>query len=249
MARDAYYRSDLAWVHHAGYSHHVERVAAGIVRLLRDAGLPLGARILDVGCGSGLLARKLLDAGFAVHGVDASPAMIELARDYAPGARFEVLRLPTGLAPGTDGALTAADAVVSTGHVLNYLDTRADVAQALGELARAVRPAGVLAMDLLTARYRERPAVDAVQAKVEDDWVVVTRFSQPEPCRFLRAITVFRRVGGHWRRSDECHRNLAFDVDEALDVLRDNGINAQCRAAFGDESLPEGLVVVTGVRG
>jgi 2-polyprenyl-3-methyl-5-hydroxy-6-metoxy-1,4-benzoquinol methylase len=78
---------------------------------------------------AGLLARELLTAGFAVHGVDVSPAMIELARDYAGGADFDVVRRPTGLATGVDGALPEADAVVSTGHVLNYLDTRADIAQ------------------------------------------------------------------------------------------------------------------------
>jgi 2-polyprenyl-3-methyl-5-hydroxy-6-metoxy-1,4-benzoquinol methylase len=62
------------------------------------------ARVLDVGCRSGLLARKLLDAGFAVHGVDASPAMIGLAHDDARGADFDAIRSPTGLAAGTDGA-------------------------------------------------------------------------------------------------------------------------------------------------
>ncbi len=162
MTSDTYYRPDLAWVHHAGYSRHVERTSADIVQLLRDAGLSAGTRVLDVGCGSGLLARELLIAGFAVHGVDASPAMIELAREYACGADFAVVRLPTGLATGVDGALPEADAVVSTGHVLNYLDTRDDIVRALGELARAVRPAGVLAIDLMTGRYRERNDIDEV---------------------------------------------------------------------------------------
>jgi len=248
MASDTYYQSDLAWIHHTGYWQHVERVGPGIVRLLRDGGMSSGARVLDVGCGSGLLARKLVDAGFAVRGIDASPAMIELARDHARGADFDVARLPTRLSAGTVGALPESDAVVSTGHVLNYLDTRADIAAALGELARSVRPAGVLAIDLMTDRYREKRGAEAVHAKVEDDWVIVTRFSQPEPCRFDRTITVFRRVGDNWRRSDEIHRNMTFDVDEALGILRDNGIDAQRRAAFGDESLPEGLVVLAGVR-
>ena len=248
MASDTYYRPDLAWVHHAGYSQHVERTCAGIVQLLREGGLSAGANVLDVGCGSGLLARELLAAGFAVHGIDASPAMIELARDYARGADFAVVRLPTGLPTGVDGALPEADAVVSTGHVLNYLDTHADIVQALGELARAVRPAGVLAIDLMTGRYGERNDIDEVHARVEDDWAIVTRFSRPEPCRFDRMITVFRRVGDGWRRSDEHHRNLTFDADDALNVWRDNGIDAHCRAAFGDETLPEGLVVLTGRR-
>jgi hypothetical protein len=106
----------------------------------------------------------------------------------------------------------------------------------------------VLAIDLMTGQYRERRDIDEVHGKVEEDWAIVTRFSRPEPCRFDRMITVFRRVGDSWRRSDEHHRNLTFDVDEALSVLRDNGIDAHCRAAFGEEKLPEGLVVLTGRR-
>ena len=248
MARQAYYQDDLAWVHHAGYSHHVERTGPGIVQLLRDSGMGAGARVLDVGCGSGLLARELCAAGFAVRGVDASPAMIELAREYERGCDFELVRLPTGLPPGSNGALPESDAVVSTGHVLNYLDTRAQLAQALGELARAVRPGGLLAIDLMTERFCERPDLGHVQAKVQDDWVIVTRFSRPEPYRFDRAITVFRRDGGNWRRSDEHHRNVTFDVDEALRILRGEGVDARERASFGAEALPAGLVVLAGVR-
>ncbi|MBX9717125.1 MAG: class I SAM-dependent methyltransferase [Burkholderiaceae bacterium] len=82
MTDQPYYRTDLAWAHHVGYAHYVEHTGAGLVRLLRDAGLASGAHVLDVGCGSGLLARKLIDAGFTVHGIDASPAMIELARRH-----------------------------------------------------------------------------------------------------------------------------------------------------------------------
>jgi hypothetical protein len=168
--------------------------------------------------------------------------MIELARRCEPGAPFEVVRLPTRKAPGMDGALPTCAAVVSTGHVLNYLDTRTDVAHALGELARAVQPGGLLAIDLMTERYCDRLDLGQVHAKVQDDWAIVTRFSRPEPHRFDRAITVFRREGpGLWRRSDEHHRNMTFDPDEALRILRDNGVDASLRRSFGDESLPDGF--------
>ena len=87
-----------------------------------------------------------------------------------------------------------------------------------------------------------------VHAKVQDDWAIVTRFSRPEPYRFDRAITVFCRGGdGRWRRSDEYHRNMTFDPDEALRILRHNGVDASLRDSFGDESLPDGLVVLSGI--
>jgi SAM-dependent methyltransferase len=239
MPGDPYYGTDLAYVHHAGYSQHVERTAPGLVALLR-AHVPAVRQVLDVGCGSGLLARKLLDAGFGVHGVDASPAMIELARTYAPGATFGVARLP--------GALPQADAVVSTGHVLNYLDTHDAIAQALRGLARAVRPGGLVAFDLLGERFAAQRDAAPLHAQVTDDWVIVTRYSCPQPRRFDRAITVFRRVDGAWRRSDEAHRNVMFEPAEAVAILRDEGVEASARTAFGDETLPEGLAVIVGIK-
>jgi cyclopropane fatty-acyl-phospholipid synthase-like methyltransferase len=58
---------------------------------LRDLGdrlLP-GARVLDLGCGAGIPAAKLLaDAGFAVTGVDISEVQIERARSLVPNAAF-----------------------------------------------------------------------------------------------------------------------------------------------------------------
>jgi SAM-dependent methyltransferase len=233
-------------VHHTGYSQHVERTSTGIVRLLRDV-VPAGGRVLDVGCGSGLLARRLLAEGYAVTGIDASPAMIELAREHAPGASFEVVRLPTRAQPGAHRSLPKSDAVVSTGHVLNYLE-RGEIAHALAELAQALRPGGLFAIDLMTEGFARQAEALAAHAKLSDDWVIVTRFSRPQPERLDRYITVFRRSGEVWRRSDEQHRNVIFDAQEALRILRDNGIDAQQRPAFGEETLPEGLVVLTGVR-
>jgi SAM-dependent methyltransferase len=51
--------------------------------------LPEHARVLDLGCGSGLpTARQLLDAGVEVVGVDESPVMLELAEQQAPGGTY-----------------------------------------------------------------------------------------------------------------------------------------------------------------
>jgi len=248
MTRAPYYRDDLAWVHHTGYAGYVTNAQRGIVERLREHGLARGQRVLDVGCGSGLLARALLAEGYAVGGIDASPAMIELARAQAPGGDFHTMGLPTRRHAGERGALPAADAIVSTGHVLNYLDSREDLALALAELAAALRPGGLLAIDLMTERYAEARDLRHPHARVEDDWTIVTRFSRPGPHRFEREITVFRRVGDLWRRSDERHSNVTFEVDAALRILRDHGVDGRVEPAFGEETPPEGLVVLAGVK-
>jgi ubiquinone/menaquinone biosynthesis C-methylase UbiE len=51
--------------------------------------LPRSARVLDVGCGSGVpVARFLTEHGFDVIGIDLSTKMVALARKNVPQARF-----------------------------------------------------------------------------------------------------------------------------------------------------------------
>lgn len=239
-----YYREDLAWVHHTGYTGYVANATDGILGRIRRHGLKRGQQVLEIGCGSGLLARALANEHYAVCGIDASPAMVELARAQVAGGEFHAVSLPVRRRPGEPGALRPADAVVSTGHVLNYLDSRDDVALALAELAGALRPGGLLVIDLMTERYREARDIRHPHAKVEEDWTIVTRFSRPAPYRFDRDITVFRRVDGVWRRSDEHHSNVTFEADDALAILSAHGVDARCEASFGNEVAPEGLVVI-----
>ena len=55
----------------------VHELAGGVLEWL--AAIP-GEHILDLGCGDGQLTARLIAAGADVHGVDASPAMVETAR-------------------------------------------------------------------------------------------------------------------------------------------------------------------------
>ncbi len=57
-----------------------------LARLVAFAALPAGARLIDAGCGPGLVAEAFLDAGFTVHGVDLSAEMLRRARQRC--ARF-----------------------------------------------------------------------------------------------------------------------------------------------------------------
>jgi ubiquinone/menaquinone biosynthesis C-methylase UbiE len=51
-------------------------------------GLPKGAQVLDLGCGSGALATRRLSERFQITGVELSSRMVELARRNIPSATF-----------------------------------------------------------------------------------------------------------------------------------------------------------------
>jgi SAM-dependent methyltransferase len=108
-ANEPYYRPDLALIHHVGFGLHADATAPGILELLS----PIRARgglVVEIGCGSGLLTRYLVDAGHRVIATDASPAMLDLTRETVGDAEdIVLLTLP-------DDPIPAADAIVGVGH-------------------------------------------------------------------------------------------------------------------------------------
>ncbi len=238
----AYYREDLARAHHLGFGFHAELCAPGILNLLEPVMAAKGL-VLELGCGSGLLTRYLVEAGHRVTATDASPAMIELARSYVPGAEaIQVLTLP-------DDQLPAADAIVSIGHVLSYLPDEDAVWRGLSALAGAVRPGGVVALDICDLEWGRARRGAPTQGWVADDWALITQFSLPTAERFVRQMTVFNRNDdGSWHRDDERHENVLIDTSAIPEVLARNGIEAVVGNSFGGEELPPGLRTVIGTR-
>jgi SAM-dependent methyltransferase len=51
-----------------------------------DQAIPGDARVLEVGCGTGVFLQAAADRGAAVYGLDASEALLELARERVPEA-------------------------------------------------------------------------------------------------------------------------------------------------------------------
>jgi SAM-dependent methyltransferase len=238
----AYYHDDLARAHHLGFGFHADLCAPGILRLLQPV-LESRGLVLELGCGSGLLTRHLVDAGHRVIATDASPAMLEIARGYVPDAEaIEQVTLP-------DDELPAADAVVSTGHVLSYLPDESAVWRGLAVAAQAVSPGGLLALDICDLEWAVARQNAPDHGWVSDDWALVTQFSVPTPARFVRQMAVFTRNGdGSWRRDDERHENVLIDTSTIPATLAREGVHVSIGCSFGGEELPAGLRTVIGTR-
>jgi len=104
-----------------------------------------GAKVLDVGCGTGRPAAELLvAAGHDVTGCDVSPGMLEIARAQVPGARFELADLRTLTYPAGSW-----DAVVAFFPLLQL--TRAEIDAALVKFAGWLAPGGCLLLATVPA--------------------------------------------------------------------------------------------------
>ena len=236
---DPYYRRDLALVHHRGFGFHADLCAPGILDLLKPVRDRDGL-VVELGCGSGLLTRYLLEAGHRVIATDASPAMLDLAREVGPGADIRELVLP-------DDPLPEADAIVSIGHVLSYLPDEAAIDRALRAIARALRPGGVLAIDICDLEWGKARRDAANLGRVGDDWAIVTEFSVPSPNRFVREMTTFvLEDNGCWRRDHERHDNVLIDTRTIPSTLSNLAVEAAVGTSFGSEALPVGLHVIKG---
>ena len=237
-----YYRANLARVHHLGFGSHAHACARGVLALLASVRARDGL-VVDLGCGSGHLTRHLLEGAHRVIATDASPAMLELARQQAPNVEeFRLLALP-------DDPIPAADAIVSVGHVLSYLTDESAIRRALGAICDALRPGGILALDICDLHWGETRRTAPPFASVNDEWVLVTRFSVPAPDRFVRDMTTFiRGEDGAWRRDDERHSNVLIDTSYVPELLRQYGVDATLGSSFGGEELPAGLVTIIGQR-
>jgi len=237
-----YYRRDLARVHHLGFASHAEACAPGILQLLEPVRRRNGL-VVEIGCGSGLLTRALVDAGHRVVATDASPAMLELAEQWAGGAE-DVRRVTL-----PDDVLPPADAIVGVGHALNCLPDAEAIDRALTAIARALRPGGVLALDICDLAWGEVRRNAPNLGLVDDEWAIVSRFSTPTPDRFVRDMTTFvLHEDGSWHRDDERHDNVLVDTASIPQLFAPLGVDVQVRTSFGGEHLPVGLRTLIGSR-
>lgn len=133
VERREWNKPDVARAYASGFSRAADMVAP---ELAARVGAGPGRHVLDLCCGQGNVAAALLAAGAEVTGLDFSTAMLEIARERAPGARLVL---------GDAMALAIASAsfdAVTIGFGLPHVP---DPPRVLAEAARVLRPGGRLA--------------------------------------------------------------------------------------------------------
>lgn len=229
------YGEDLAFVHDAGFGDFARDAAPGLLALLRATGVR-GGRVVDLGCGSGIWAAELVRAGYEVLGVDASAAMLELARRRAPAARFEAASLWTCELPDCDGLTAIGEVLAYRGSGKAGGGGRRDRLRAFFRRAfRALRPGGVLVFDLV------RPGAAGPRRawREGEGWAVLVEVSEARR-RLVRDIVTYRATAQGYRRRREVHSLWTYEPAEVLGWLRAAGFRARPRRGYGSLSMLPG---------
>jgi SAM-dependent methyltransferase len=231
-----WYGEDLAYIHDVGHADFALDSAPGIKGILDRSGIHEGL-IVDLGCGTGLLARELIDAGYDVFGIDISEEMIEIARRRAPEAEFRVGSL-------FEVGIPQCQAVTAISEVLNYLFDPENEERGLGRVFRRVydslAPGGVFVFDVL-GPGQVPPGTRAKGFSVGEDWAVFNEREEDAGRGTMeRRIVSFRKVGEHYRRLDEVHRVRLYDPSGLAAELERAGFRVRTMRAYGDLQLEEG---------
>ncbi|MFF3768111.1 class I SAM-dependent DNA methyltransferase [Streptomyces sp. NPDC001922] len=126
---------------------HKDGQVAAAEWLIRS--LPAGARVLDLGCGTGLpTARQLTDAGFDVVGIDLAGGMVGLARQHVPAATFHQLDI-ADLSPDGPRDLGRFGAVAAFFSLLML--PRAEIPLALKTVHHLLVPDGLFVLSMVEA--------------------------------------------------------------------------------------------------
>ena len=118
---------------------------------------PAPQRILDLGCGTGLLAEGYAALGHLVTGVDPAPAMLDAARDRPLAGRISYV-LATAQGFRLDQRF---DLIIMTGHAFQVLLTDPDINAAFATMRAQLAPGGARRPARADKRQPFRPAISS----------------------------------------------------------------------------------------
>ncbi|MEH1796752.1 class I SAM-dependent DNA methyltransferase [Nostoc sp.] len=232
-----WYKEDLAFIHDDGFRDFALKSAPGILEIFAQNKIHDGL-VVDLGCGSGLWAQELIKADYHVLGVDISESMINIARTRVPDAEFRIDSLFK-----TD--IPLCNAVTSISECISYLfdaDSDRHLVQLFWRIYNALTAGGVFIFDI-AEKGQVAPGTTTKGFTEGEGWIVLVEKSEDREQKTLtRRITSFRKIGEHYRRSDEVHQVRLYEATTIASELCDIGFQVETTRSYGQYVLPKGHV-------
>jgi SAM-dependent methyltransferase len=202
----------FAWFYHHHWGAQFRPWAVAMLDRVLLPRLPKHSRILDVCCGTGVVACELAHRGHRTTGLDASAQMLRYAKQNAPEASFICADARCfHFAPVFAGAISTFDSINHFLSITELFDVFRNVHESL-------RPGGIFVFDaLLEEAYLHD--WNAAFSVVQDDHACFIRGGYDPATRLGRTELTLFRLNGTWQRSDSVFSERfhpAIDITETL---------------------------------
>ena len=218
--------------------------AARIIELFRTNGVPEGAIVADLGCGTGAMSRKLSDAGYDVIGIDSSEEMLMTAQDN----EYERLYGDMDDAFSEDGETEQSEdprritylcqdirsfelygtvaGVVSVCDTMNYLLTDSDLVKTFRLVNNYLERDGVFVFDMKTPHYYEKVLGNRVRVEDYEDFTLLWDNAYDPKTRMNEySLTMFvKEDDDRYVRNDEEHCQRAYTLAEIRRLIEKSGM-------------------------
>jgi ubiquinone/menaquinone biosynthesis C-methylase UbiE len=200
---------------------------------LRACEVGPGTQLLDVGCGAGGLSALAASMGAAVHGLDASAALIEIARRQAPSGAFDVGDVES--LPYPQGSFD----VVTACNVLQFAGDRR---RAVREVRRVLKPGGKFGI----GKWCEPEACQTMAVfRVLMALAPPPEGGPPSLNQLDNLVELVESGGFEVASAGEVECVFDFpDPDEAWNAMRSAGVAVAVARVVGEETLRSAAVPV-----
>jgi SAM-dependent methyltransferase len=172
------------------------------------------ARVLDIACGTGILAISLAKRGHVVQGIDISPEMITMARSKSigmPNVSFEVQDMTDYIVHDKFDLITCAYAA------LNYVLDIDGLEAMFARVALSLNKSGLFVFDCNCNQHYINQGDGSYKIAIGQQYIFI-RWSHDPVTR--ERTTIFKFTDG----SEEIHRQQPYDLSEIGPVLKGSNL-------------------------
>jgi glycine/sarcosine N-methyltransferase/sarcosine/dimethylglycine N-methyltransferase len=192
-------------------------------------------RVLDCACGPGRHAVALAKEGFDVIGLDASPEMLERARNHARQEGVEIELVEGRFEVFPESLRDACDAVICLGNSLSAAENLETVGEVVRQFMLALRPGGIAITQTVDFSVVARDPVTATpvrRAREEDtEFLFVKSFLRVEEQVLIHWVSLENR-DGKWESDVSLRAVTSLEPAFLLETFQRTGYSPV--ESFGD---------------
>lgn len=204
------------------YNKWVEK----IINLMRGKSKDI-KNILELGCGTGNLTKKLLDKGYEVVGIDKSYEMLDIARQKTATFQDKIILLQQDVCD-LDFNIYEIDMILSANDLINYIICEKELQSLFNFCYKHLKKEGLLVFDISTSYKIKNVLGNNIFFEEDNDYCMIWQNSYDKEDKIINMyIDIFKEnKTGLYQRFQEEHTQRAYEEFQIDDLLQ--------KAGFGD---------------